>query len=185
MNPPNRRRFLKMTAAATAAYVMHRAAPAHAARPAPTEAGSRRPNVVFVFSDTHRWQSMSFTEMPGMSTPNMARMASQGLSMHRTISNFPICSPYRAMLMTGRWPYKQVMADDSPGMIDNDLWLSGRQATLGSEFRRAGYKTGYIGKWHLGGRSAVPFGFGLSIVWRNTRNHWDSEVSRPGGIPRL
>ena len=93
---------------------------------------------------------MSFTEMPGMSTPNMARMASQGLSMHQTISNFPICSPYRAMLMTGRWPYQQEMVDDSPGMIDNDLLLSGRQATLGSEFQRAGYKTGYIGKWHLG-----------------------------------
>src|SRR5512140_2296806 len=64
-----------------------------------------RPNVVYVFSDEHRWQSMSFTEMPQVKTPNMDRLAAQGFAFAHCISNYPVCTPHRAILMTGRWPF--------------------------------------------------------------------------------
>jgi arylsulfatase A-like enzyme len=132
--------------------------------------------VLFVFSDEHRWQSMSMTEMPGMHTPNMARLAREGLSCSNAISNYPVCSPHRAMLITGRWPYRQRMRDDSPGMIDNGYRLSPDQQSLGRAFRDAGYSTGYIGKWHLGDDDprAEPFGFDHSIIWTHTNDHWNS-----------
>lgn len=142
------------------------------ANAAPAKRARRRPNVIFAFSDEHRWQSMSFTEMPAVHTPNMARMAADGAQVTHCISNYPVCSPYRAMLMTGRWPYQQ-------GVIDNGLPLSAAEPTLGRTFQAAGYRTGYIGKWHLVGERAEPFGFDLSLIWNNTNVHWDQSTYYP------
>jgi len=126
--------------------------------------GARKPNVVYLFSDEHRWQSMSFTEMPEVHTPHMAKMASQGVQFTHCISNYPVCSPHRAMLLTGRWPYQQ-------GMIDNGLELSPNEMTVAKAFKGAGYATGYVGKWHLGGTRAEPFGFDESLIWTNESQH--------------
>ncbi|MBT4816999.1 MAG: sulfatase-like hydrolase/transferase, partial [Lentisphaerae bacterium] len=121
------------------------------------ESSVRKPNVIFAFSDEHRWHSMSLSGMPGLQTPNMVQMAEQGVSFTNCISNYPVCSPYRAILMTGRWPYQQ-------GVIDNAIKLKPREMTLGKAFKGAGYTTGYVGKWHLGGARAEPYGFDLSLV---------------------
>lgn len=134
--------------------------------------GRRKPNVIYAFSDEHRWQSMSFAQMPGLHTPNMQALASQGVTFTHCISNYPVCSPHRAILMTGRWPHQQ-------GMIDNNLQLSPDEMTLGKAFKAAGYDTGYVGKWHLGGTRAEPFGFDLSLIWSGTNNHWDKSKYHP------
>ncbi len=134
--------------------------------------GARRPNLVYLFSDEHRWQSMSFTEMPELRTPNMASLAQQGVSFNYCISNYPLCSPYRAMLMTGRWPFQQ-------GVIRNEMELPPDENTLGKVFKAAGYDTAYIGKWHLGGVRAEPFGFDLSLIWTETDTHWDKSRYHP------
>ncbi len=131
-----------------------------------------RPNVVFVFSDEHRYQSMSFTETPEVITPNMAKMAREGFCFHQCISNYPVCSPYRAMLMTGRYPHQT-------GMIDNNIQLRDAEYTLGRAFKAAGYRTAYIGKWHLGGTRAEPFGFDLSLIWTETNAHHDASRYHP------
>ena len=162
---PNRREFIESLASAATLVALPKAA---SAMP------RRRPNVIYAFSDEHRWHSMSFAEMPDVITPNMKRLASQGTAFNNCISNYPVCSPHRAMLMTGRWPYQQRMADRNPGMIDNSLHLSPEQMTLGKAFKAAGYATGYVGKWHLGGTRAEPFGFDLSLIWTKTNNHWNS-----------
>ncbi len=132
----------------------------------------RRPNVVYLFSDEHRWQSMSFSELPQVHTPRMAAMASQGAEFTHAISNYPVCSPHRAILMTSRWPYQQ-------GVIDNGIPLDPGEITLGKAFKAAGYRTGYIGKWHLGGTRAEPFGFDTSLIWTNTNIHYDASVYHP------
>ena len=132
----------------------------------------RRPNVIYAFSDEHRWQSMSFAEQPELQTPNMRRLGSEGVSFSHCISNYPVCSPHRAMLMTGRWPYQQ-------GVIDNNIPLSSDEMTVGKAFQAAGYRTGYIGKWHLGGERAEPFGFDLSLIWSRTGSHWDESLYHP------
>lgn len=130
------------------------------------------PNIVFVFSDEHRYQSMSFTEMPEIRTPTMARMAREGFTFHQAISNYPVCSPYRAMMMTGRYPCQT-------GVIDNNIPLKAAEVTIGDAFGGAGYRTAYIGKWHLGGVRAEPFGFDLSLIWTNTNEHWDVSLYHP------
>ncbi|GMW02495.1 MAG: sulfatase [Candidatus Hydrogenedentota bacterium] len=124
----------------------------------------RQPNIVYLFSDEHRWQSMSHTELPPVRTPNMTRMRDEGFEFSNCISNYPVCSPYRAMLMTGRWPYEQ-------GVIDNNIPLSPDQMTIGKAFQAAGYTTGYIGKWHLGGDRAEAFGFDTSLLWHVKGHH--------------
>lgn len=137
---------------------------AAAAAGMPRAGAARRPNVVYLFSDEHRWQSMSFTEMPQVRTPHMAKMAAEGVQFTHCVSNYPVCSPHRAMLLTGRWPYQQ-------GMIDNGLDLSPDEMTIGKAFQGAGYATGYVGKWHLGGMRAEPFGFDESLIWTNESQH--------------
>ena len=131
-----------------------------------------RPNVIFVFSDEHRYQSMSFTETPEVHTPVMARMARDGFCFDQCVSNYPVCSPYRGMLMTGRWPFQT-------GVIDNNIDLRHSEYALGHAFKDAGYRTGYIGKWHLGGTRAEPFGFDVSLIWTNTNSYFDTSVYHP------
>ncbi|MDX9971599.1 MAG: sulfatase [FCB group bacterium] len=136
------------------------------------ESQARRPNVLYVFSDQHRWHSMSFTEQPEVQTPHMARMAREGVSFSQCISSYPVCSPHRAMLITGRWPYQT-------GLIDNNIKLSPNEPTVSKAFKEAGYRTGYIGKWHLGGERAEPFGFDHSLIWTGTNEHWDQSKYYP------
>ncbi|MBX3178823.1 MAG: sulfatase [Candidatus Hydrogenedentes bacterium] len=131
-----------------------------------------RPNIVYVFSDEHRYQSMGHTEMPEVKTPVMDRMAAEGFSFTQCVSNYPVCSPYRAIAMSGRWPYQT-------GVIDNGLPLSPAEMTVGKAFQAAGYRTGYIGKWHLGGTRAEPFGFDRSLIWEGINTHYDKGVYFP------
>jgi arylsulfatase A-like enzyme len=131
-----------------------------------------RPNVLFVFSDEHRYQSMGHTEMPAMKTPTMDRMAAGGFSFTQCVSNYPVCSPYRAMVLSGKWPLQT-------GIIDNNIPLSPQGGTIGKAFQAAGYRTGYIGKWHLGGTRAEPFGFDTSLVWEGTNTHYDKAEFYP------
>jgi len=162
-----RRDFLgRMAVGVAAAGVLPSCATVDRERP------SWKPNVIYTFSDEHRWQSMSFTEMSELQTPNMARLAADGIHFTHCISNYPVCSPHRAILMTSRWPYQH-------GMIDNNYPLDPREMTLGKAFQAAGYTTGYIGKWHLGGVRAEPFGFDLSLIWGNTNTHWNKSKYFP------
>ena len=110
--------------------------------------------------------------------PNLARLAKEGMSFRNCISNYPVCSPYRAMLLTGRWPYQT-------GMIDNNLQLRDEETSLAEVFRPRGYSTGYIGKWHLvrGGEAGfIPKGparqgFDDWHVWNNTGQHFDKSFT--------
>jgi len=135
-----------------------------------------KPNIIFVFADEHRYQSMGHTEMPAMKTPTMDRMAAAGFSFSQCVSNYPVCSPYRAIVMTGRWPYQS-------GVTDNNIPLSEQEDTVGKAFQAAGYRTGYIGKWHLGGQRAEPFGFDLSLIWEGTNTHYDESSYFPADGP--
>jgi arylsulfatase A-like enzyme len=155
-----RRTFLQGMGAGVAAGV---AGCMHGNRAIP----AKRPNIVYVFSDQHRWQSMAHTEMPTLETPSMTRMAREGMEFTQCISNNPLCSPHRGILMTGRWPFQQ-------GVVENKFPLSPDEMTLGKAFRGAGYRTGYVGKWHLGGLDARPFGFEHSLIWEGSGHHWEN-----------
>ncbi|RKX29651.1 MAG: hypothetical protein DRP71_16080 [Verrucomicrobia bacterium] len=110
-------------------------------------APGKRPNIVFVFSDEHRWCSLPFTEMPQVVAPNMERLAGEGTRFDNCCSTSAICVPYRGMLITGQWPHQS-------SCISNDYFGDGdvigiNSPTIAHTFKGAGYTTGYIGKWHL------------------------------------
>jgi len=126
----------------------------------------KRPNIIYLFSDEHRYQSMSFTGMPALKTPNMEKMAQRGTSFEFAISNNPVCVPHRCMLLSGQWAHRT-------GAVENDGGLAPGDRTLGHVFHEAGYVTGYTGKWHAGGYAAQA-GFDRHMLWNNTNSHWDS-----------
>jgi arylsulfatase A-like enzyme len=104
----------------------------------------KRPNVVFVLMDQWRAQAFGYQGDGNARTPHIDALARQSFEFTQAVSGFPVCSPYRASLMTGQYAVRN-------GLVVNDVELKPNGPTLGETFRRAGYATGYIGKWHLYG----------------------------------
>jgi len=105
-------------------------------------AASRKPNIVFVFADQMRRHVLGCYGNEQVSTPNFDRLAADGVRFTDAISVYPVCSPFRAMLMTGRYP----MAN---GTVCNDTAVKNGLPTIAKVCKAHGYATGYIGKWHL------------------------------------
>jgi arylsulfatase A-like enzyme len=101
-----------------------------------------RPNVVFFFPDQVRAHELGFNGGKNAVTPNVDRFARQGVVFTNAISTCPLCTPYRTMLQTGRWPTLS-------GGVMNWVNLPSTGQSLGDVFSRGGYDTAYIGKWHL------------------------------------
>mgnify|MGYP006280535197 FL=1 len=112
----------------------------------------KNPNIVFVFADQMRAQATGYEGDPNVQTPCLDNLAGESLNFTNAISNCPVCTPYRACLLTGQYPLTH-------GLFMNDLCLPDNGHSLGQELRRGGYATGWIGKWHLDGhgrRNPVP-----------------------------
>lgn len=114
----------------------------------------KKPNLVFVFPDQMRLHSLGFMNQDPVLTPRLDRFVRNSQYFTNAISNVPICSPYRSMLMTGRYPI-------STGVIANlfttdNHGLPTDVTSFGEALQHAGYKTGYIGKWHLSNPEALP-----------------------------
>jgi arylsulfatase A-like enzyme len=105
-----------------------------------------RPNVLFVMADQFRRQAMGFMDDP-VRTPNFDAFAEEGQAFTNAISSVPICTPTRAMLMTGRYPMSTGMTSNCmPGL---EQQLSRDETTLSDVWSANGYRTGFMGKWHL------------------------------------
>ena len=107
-----------------------------------------RPNILFVLADQWRAQACGYAGDPNVRTPRLDEMADGSLVFTHAVCNTPVCSPYRASLMTGTYPHTN-------GIFLNDVYLQPCWPFLAECLRDAGYRTGYVGKWHLnaGGRS--------------------------------
>jgi len=145
----------------------------------------RLPNVLYVFSDQHRAVSMPGEVLNEAMAPNLDRFRKANFSMDRCISNYPLCTPYRGILMSGRWPFQT-------GLVKNNIALGTDERSLGHHFRGNGYRTAYVGKWHLQGRGVkfVPPGPGRQgfqdwHVWANTNAHYKSWTYDPESGERI
>lgn len=106
-----------------------------------------KPNLLFVMADQFRRQSLGFMNEEPVLTPHLDNFAKQGLVFTNAVSSFPVCTPFRAMLMTGKYPLSTGMtANCMPGI---DLELLKDEICFGDVLKESGYSTGYIGKWHL------------------------------------
>ncbi len=101
--------------------------------------GAPKPNIVYLLADQWRASATGYAGDPNVQTPNLDRLAEQGINFRNAVAVCPVCTPYRAALMTGRYP-------TTTGMFLNDLYLPAEERTFAEIFRDAGYATGYIGK---------------------------------------
>ena len=103
-----------------------------------------RPNVLFILTDEWRAQAFGFAGDPNVATPTLDRLAAHSWRFDHAVSNVPVCCPMRATLMTGLLP-------DRHGVFTNDVHLDQRFVSMADGFNMAGYRTGWIGKWHIDG----------------------------------
>jgi len=101
-----------------------------------------KPNIICIFSDQQRWDTLGCYGQTLPISPNLDRMAEEGVRFEHAFTCQPVCGPVRAALQTGKYP-TQV------GCEVNHRHLPLDADTLARRMKAAGYKTGYIGKWHL------------------------------------
>ncbi|MDA0710433.1 MAG: sulfatase-like hydrolase/transferase, partial [bacterium] len=109
------------------------------------------PNILIILGDDHGYGDVSAHGGPHIQTPNMDRIASDGIRFTRFYANSSVCSPSRAALMTGRFPDRVGV----PGVIRthaHNSWgsFSREAVTLPAMLKKKAYRTALIGKWHLG-----------------------------------
>ncbi len=106
-------------------------------------------NLLYVFADQWRAAAMGWMNQDQAETPNIDRFASESLRCTRAYSTFPLCSPHRASLMTGKYPIKTGMWTNCKTGLEEILMLKPQETCIGNVLKEHGYQTGYIGKWHL------------------------------------
>jgi arylsulfatase len=132
--PFSRRRFLQAAAAVSA----------RAASP------QARPNIVFLMSDSHRFDALGCAGNDIVQTPNLDRLARQGVRFSHTYCQGPLCQPSRASLITGQYLHQH-------GQTWNDINMNPEWPTLMKSLQQAGYFTAKVGKAHFAGKgSAFP-----------------------------
>ncbi len=104
-----------------------------------------KPNVLFLLTDQWRLQALGYAGNKQVRTPHIDRLAGESVNFKHAISGYSVCCPWRASFLTGQYPLTH-------GVIVNDVPISGAPVGLGDAFKAAGYRTAFIGKWHVDGR---------------------------------
>jgi arylsulfatase A-like enzyme len=116
-----------------------------------------RPNLLFILADEWRAQATGYNGDPNVRTPVLDRLSGESVNFPNAVSGTPVCCPYRASLLTGQYPLTN-------GVFINDVELQPKGITWGEAFARAGYQTGYIGKWHVYGSPDGQYGRRLAYI---------------------
>jgi uncharacterized sulfatase len=155
----NRRNFLKGAGAGTMAAAVSKGAP------------SKPRRVVFIMTDTTRWDMLNCARNTGLQSPNLDRLAAGGIRFDRAYTCQPVCTPARGGLFTGTFPHTN-------GAWGNSMPMGQTVHTIGQRLTDQGIHTAYMGKWHLDGSDY--FGTGRcpdgwdKRYWYDGRNHLES-----------
>jgi len=149
------------------------------------EATAETPNILLILADDMGWNQVSYHGFPWYETPNLDRLAREGMHFRHAYSAAPICSPTRAALMTGKSPARLRLTDYIPGKLWEDkplvtpLMQQGlplEETTIPEMLRTRGYTSGLFGKWHLAktydykpGRAMDPESQGFDEVYHTLK----------------
>ena len=111
--------------------------------------GAQPRNVVFILSDDHRYDAMSFLNHQFARTPHMDAMATNGVHLKNAFVGTSLCSPSRASILTGLYTFRHRVIDNNRMVPEGTLFFP-------QYLQAAGYSTAYIGKWHMGAADDSP-----------------------------
>jgi len=140
----------------------------------PESAKGKRPNFVFILTDDQRWDAMGVVQreqgdkarFPWFKTPNLDRIAGEGVRFRNAFVVNSLCAPSRASFLTGQYGYRN-------GVKNNHTEFPVDNVTHASVLRSAGYTTGYIGKWHMGSQKGQRPGFDYSASFISQGKYFD------------
>lgn len=112
--------------------------------------GTGHPNLVFIMADQWRGQALGYKGIEPVITPNLDRLAGEGVAFDNAVSSYPVSSPARAMLMTGQYPLtNRVTGNCNSATAPYGVELQESARCWSDVLKDKGYSTGYVGKWHL------------------------------------
>ncbi|WP_372719028.1 sulfatase [Novipirellula sp.] len=125
-----------------------------------TSVAAERPNIILVFIDDMGWGDFSCFGNEDAATPNIDRLAAEGVRFEQFYVNSPICSPSRVAISTGQYPQRWRITSYLNNRKSNEergvaQWLDPKAPMLARSLQQAGYATGHFGKWHMGGQRDV------------------------------
>ncbi|MGA1116167.1 MAG: sulfatase-like hydrolase/transferase [Opitutales bacterium] len=135
-----------------------------------------QPNIILVFIDDMGWGDFSCFGNEDAQTPNIDRLANEGICFEQFYVNSPICSPSRVAISTGQYPHRWKISSYLGHRAQNAergmaQWLDPEAPMLASFLQKSGYATGHFGKWHMGGQRDVndapaisEYGFDQSLT---------------------
>ena len=112
--------------------------------PGIVSAGGRMPNIIFILTDDHRWDAFGCMDHPFLKTPNLDRIAGEGVMFENSFCTTSLCSPSRASFLTGQYGHTH-------GVKTNHTPWDEKNVTFIELLKQAGYDTAFIGKWHMPG----------------------------------
>ncbi|MEJ5993749.1 sulfatase [Pedobacter sp. Du54] len=129
-----------------------------------------QPNVIVIMADDHAYQAISAYGSKLIQTPNIDQIAKDGMLMRQAAVTNSVCSPSRAVLLTGKYSHLN-------GMKDNGTYFNGAQQTLPKIYRENGYRTAIVGKWHL---FSTPTGFDYWNILPDQGNYYNPKFIKNG-----
>lgn len=124
----------------------------------------KKPNIIFIMTDDHSYQTLSAYDKRYIQTPNLDRIANEGVKFVNSFVSNSICAPSRAVMLTGKHSHIN-------GQKDNFTKFNGKQLTFPKILQKAGYQTSLIGKWHL---KSNPTGFDNWEILIGQGNYYNS-----------